>query len=253
MYVMEENDKIEDIKDSICFVIAKDGFYHKKQSPFFQGLTKILSLPGLGALTEQARPSFPRLPLDLLLTVQSFFKEIYDKYKSEVAVILYYNVKTNKWHVDVPEQEVGAASVKYDLSKSVIPKGFVPAGTIHSHASMKAFHSGTDDNDEYNSDGIHITIGCFHNPKQDYVFRLIFGKVAHTMDFMDVLCSGEFNRVYPTWWVERVSERKYATVTHTPYYDEYEHEVWGRQLSCFPQKGKHQNKHINRLDGIYVP
>lgn len=56
-----------------------------------------------------------------------------------------------------PTQTATGASAKYEEAPK--KEGWQVVGTIHSHGSMSAFHSGVDDADEKNFDGVHITIG----------------------------------------------------------------------------------------------
>jgi len=62
--------------------------------------------------------------------------------------------------------------VSYDLSTlPPAPEGFELFGTIHSHAGISAFHSGTDDRDEIHFDGLHITVGNLDKPSRSYACR----------------------------------------------------------------------------------
>lgn len=220
LYVLEENDKIDDIDCNLCYIVANDGFYHKKKNNLYDSLVKTDKLPGLADISEFAKTNFPLLPIALVKKVGNFFQEIYNKHKSEAVVILYYNFEIKEWHVEVPEQEVSSAGAKYDLEKSIIPEGFIAIGSIHSHASMDAFHSGTDDADEYKFDGIHITIGKFNETERSYVARYIIGKNQYKVNPIDILGEEHYeddNTIEEM--VEKVTERKF--VTHTPYYDDY--------------------------------
>lgn len=80
----------------------------------------------------------------------------------------------------VPFQEVGGASVRVnDFQKSVDlisgeeltsypPVGWIPVGSSHSHNTMSAFFSGTDDKFELSDPGLHIVVGSIDHQKQEY-------------------------------------------------------------------------------------
>ena len=123
------------------------------------------------------------------LYIMKYFREVFKKHGTECSIILLYNQEEGKWTFIVPVQiDCTGSSVTYvsptinekdaQVSKikndkhlwkkhlevceeynNLFDNGFEIAGTIHSHCDFSAFHSGVDDNDEQNKDGLHITIG----------------------------------------------------------------------------------------------
>gem|GEM_PF-7129334 len=80
--------------------------------------------------------------------------------------------RLQQWQIAVPLQSVRGLRVSYDLSTlPPAPEGFELFGTIHSHAGISAFHSGTDDRDEIHFDGLHITVGNLDKPSRSYACR----------------------------------------------------------------------------------
>jgi proteasome lid subunit RPN8/RPN11 len=79
-------------------------------------------------------------------------------YKTEAIVLFHYSKEENVWEMSVPAQRVMSGRILY-YDANYRKSGFICAGTIHSHGSMGAFHSGIDRTDEEHWDGIHITIG----------------------------------------------------------------------------------------------
>lgn len=73
-----------------------------------------------------------------------------------------------------------------DEYEDLFNQGFLNYGTIHSHCEMTAFHSGVDDEDEFNRPGIHITIGKV-NSDFDYSARLISNKIDWKLDILDLV------------------------------------------------------------------
>lgn len=84
----------------------------------------------------------------------------------------------------VPQQEVGGASVRVnDFQKSIDmisgeeissypPAGWIPVGSSHSHNTMDAFFSGTDDKFELSDPGLHIVVGSINHEKQEYTLSI---------------------------------------------------------------------------------
>lgn len=106
----------------------------------------------------------------------------------EVSVVLLRDVETmQKWRVLVPTQVVGGASVNADYEqplcdietgveeKQFPPEGWAHAGSSHSHNTMGAFFSGTDDRNELPVPGIHFVCGKFrHEDEKNLESAMIF-------------------------------------------------------------------------------
>jgi hypothetical protein len=86
----------------------------------------------------------------------------------------------SRWRILVPRQEVSAASVRvksFDRSVDIAtgevieqypPIGWIPCGSSHSHNTMAAFFSGTDDKYELGDPGLHIVVGAIDLTKRNY-------------------------------------------------------------------------------------
>lgn len=156
-------------------------------------------------------------PLEQLHNTMAYFKAIYDKYGTEACVLLMFNNETKEWRtLKVLQIGASAGSVTYiypsngpsknkpktkeifedkrlsklqlkvwDKYQELYKEGFRIIGTIHSHGNMNAFHSGTDDNDEYNFDGLHITIGKV-NSGWDFSQRWMFDRAEFKLEITAV-------------------------------------------------------------------
>lgn len=117
-----------------------------------------------------------RIHLGLLCQCLRFFRHGVDKFDSEVQLRLAYNENTGEWCAVSFPQKVrrGALAVKEIKTDALTPtqreqrdsatsqmyqQGFTLNGTIHSHCNASAFQSGTDEKDETNQPGVHITLG----------------------------------------------------------------------------------------------
>lgn len=144
--------------DEICYLIAKQGIFLKKKVGLVESLTKVDKISILNELKPWAKMDLPKIPGNYAAKIISFFKAVVDKFGGEANVLLYYNDQEKKYKLSIPKQEVSGAACDYETEGTNIPE-YNLIGTIHSHARMSAFHSGADDNDEKNFDGLHITIG----------------------------------------------------------------------------------------------
>lgn len=97
-----------------------------------------------------------------------------DKVKNSVEVsvrILRSEEDPSKYRILVPKQVVSGAAVRVDSFDESIdietgevltqypPEGWIPVGSSHSHNTMPAFFSGTDDKYELGDPGIHLVVG----------------------------------------------------------------------------------------------
>jgi len=139
------------------YVLARDGLYIRKNTGFVTAMVKVPQISFLQELKTEAQLHIPRLPALLALKVVSFFRAIYTEHKSEATLLIHYDQENTRFALECPLQTVSNASVNYQSHERF--EGFQLIGTIHSHATMNAFHSGIDTDDEMNFDGLHITIG----------------------------------------------------------------------------------------------
>lgn len=164
-----------------------------------------------------------KFPVDQFRYVMKYFRELYNKHKSEAAVLLMLNQKTKDWQVlfvlqcsasgasvvyaqpiidssnieNWQEKRIIEAIMKdkvaaafqteiYNRYNDLYNKGYRIYGTIHSHCNFGAFHSGTDDHDEKNFDGLHITIGNV-NSGWSYSCRYMASTASFPIDITKVL------------------------------------------------------------------
>ncbi len=143
-----------------CYIIAQNGVFLRKHTGIVSATVQVDKISALEKVEPRAELRVPKLPVYLCARALLFFRRVYRLYRSEAVLLLHYNVRDKIFRVSCPEQTVTPTSVSYDARGRF--KGFQLIGTIHSHASMPAFHSGTDADDEAYMDGLHITIGHIH-------------------------------------------------------------------------------------------
>lgn len=132
--------------------------------------------------------NFPRLPAELwgpFISLAFHFcpekKKKNQKVKElEVSIVLLRKADDlSQWKIVVPEQVVTGASVeaKFDNNCDIVtgeiynqfpPPGYIHAGSAHSHNTMGAFFSGTDDANELGVPGMHIVVGKINKKKGTY-------------------------------------------------------------------------------------
>jgi PRTRC genetic system protein A len=88
--------------------------------------------------------TLPKIPAQLLLQITAFFKAVNTKHQSEAYASVFWT--GTDYVVHVPEQTVTKAGVKHLQDRDILGEQGVLE--IHSHDTMSAFFSGTDDHDE---------------------------------------------------------------------------------------------------------
>lgn len=172
--------------DEICYLIAKQGIYIKKKVGLVESLTKVDKISILNELKPWAKMDLPKISGPQMAKIISFFKAVVDTYSGEANVFLYYSETENKYTLAVPKQEVSGAACDYEEATSI--PGYNLIGTIHSHARMSAFHSGTDDKDEKHFDGLHITIGHLTDDYQSISVSIVvngYRVIVDPCDYID--------------------------------------------------------------------
>jgi len=184
MFNVHINDGSKPIpNDDICYIIGKDGIYLKKKLGMVESCTKVDNISILNPVNIYGKIHLPKIPSKVFCKVVSFFRAAYEKYKGESAIVLYFNEKKNQYKIVVPEQKVSGVAVDYEVDTEQTVPGYKLVGTIHSHANFGAFHSGTDQNDEKNFDGLHITVGNVAEP--DGSFSLSTSVVINASRFIE--------------------------------------------------------------------
>lgn len=144
-------------EDDIFYIIGKEGIFLKKKLGVMESLAPVKNISILESVSASATMHIPKIPGPTTAKIIEFFKAVYKEHRSESVILVFYNEITKKFKMVAPRQKVTAAAIDYN--RGLTMDGMAMIGTFHCHASMSAFHSGTDDDDEKHFDGLHITIG----------------------------------------------------------------------------------------------
>ena len=200
----------EDCKKKVSYVMQGDGIWCIRKAAIGTFVTQVAKakVPGLESnLEESWMPNVPKIPMSLLYSTVNFFKEIHKKMKSEVYVQFYYDVENEEFILHCPEQTVSAASVNYKNDKEYEGDKFILVLEMHSHGSMGAFFSATDDKDE-KADRFFGVIGHISQQDPEMKFRLCLGGKAVEVSTFSIFQSEEHDSSFPKEWLDRVKEEK---------------------------------------------
>jgi hypothetical protein len=161
----------------------------------------------------------PTIPHDVWSQILAFFKWTHDQHKSESQVRLYVNQKDKTWRAwafpqkagtgmtseEIPVPQGGVEETVEDALVRFREWGFEPSGdwtrfgTVHHHCSAGAFQSSTDEKNEKDQDGLHITVGKIDENEHDLHCRFYVGGISFNprMDrFFDI--GNELAELLPT-------------------------------------------------------
>ncbi len=135
--------------------------------------------------------NLPKPSIKYFIQIVEMFKYIYGKIKSELTLNLYYHKPSRKFHLEIMEQDVSPGASNYKYGSMENNMSYIRYLQIHSHHSMSANFSDTDDKDERNA------IMCFFgvigklNEDSDVFqvekkFRLWTGIQFVEIGFMDI-------------------------------------------------------------------
>jgi hypothetical protein len=184
------------------------------------GGSELPGMPWGGEIKEMGFHSFPKVSPEIIKLALRFFQQVYDKHKSEAYLSLWYNGETEEWKIYVPKQDVSGGGVDYEEQCPPF-EGFEYIGDIHSHGSMGASHSATDDKDEFRDKfraGLHITLGSFASTdaRPSWSARYIWGPCRMEKQREEDIVDYGYDVEVPDDWMNQVEKKEFKS-THTRY------------------------------------
>src|SRR5215469_13484373 len=196
--------------NDLAYVLDGKGWKLSKRSGLVAAMVALDKADNLPVLDERFTLVAHKIPLPLIQRVTAFFREVYARRKSEAAGLLLYRPRDGAWDYAVPRQSATGGSTVYSGDRSDLAgwleDGYELAGTIHSHGSMSAFHSGTDSKDEAGFDGVHITIGKVNDVPEYSCSIVIQGRRAIYTDNSRLIEGMASLADVPEEWLDAVKE-----------------------------------------------
>lgn len=210
---------------SEVYIICKGGkiLRHVKLSGGRHIRVEVKEIPGLKEELKELTPEIAeevnflpngKIPFTLLEEIVQFFKEVMTikKAEQEAMAHILYNQKDaetpNKgYRIAIPNQVVSKASVKYESDH--IKPGDIIVLDIHSHNTMGAFFSSTDNSDD--KKGIYYAAVVGHLDKKDpqIISRLNIHDVKKEASIEDIFMVPTKEIKVPSEWLDRVKTMSY--------------------------------------------
>ena len=188
---------------AISIVPAKDGsVYEIRNTEMGKFITPVAGCDMLSDVKAGFIPALPRIPMDMVVQVVSFFRSyMLEGTEYEALVNIFWDKANHGFFIDTPNQSVTKASVQVYLNEDYSCDRYIHYMDIHSHNSMKAFFSATDDADE-KATRLYTVIGELHK-----YFPSIKTRISNGGKFWPINPSDVFELVslpFPDSWKDSV-------------------------------------------------
>lgn len=144
-------DQAEQSDKAIAYIPARDGkVYEMRRNEIGTFTAPSLHIAELEDIRAGFQMSLPRLPAALLTQIIAFFRRVCVDYgrDMEALVNVLWDREKGEYVLHVPPQRINKASVETDLSAQPDPSRYLHVMDVHSHNTMAARFSRTDDLDE---------------------------------------------------------------------------------------------------------
>ena len=191
----------------IVFVPSSDGkIYEVRNNQIGTFIAEADSVSLFSKVRAGFIPALPKIPYSILSEIIAFFKTFVTvKSENEAMANIYWSFEEEKYRAHVPKQTVTKASVDTNLP-DIDEEKFLLVMEVHSHNTMGAVFSRTDDKDEI-ATRLYTVIGRLDKVFPDMTTRISVGGKHLVIDPAIVFdgIGGEF----PEKWKEAVEIRKY--------------------------------------------
>lgn len=144
-----------------------------------------------------------KIPIIIMHQIHKFFIDVMKLHSGSEAQA-FVVMRDGEYKILIPEQTVSGTAVTYDLTKELLP-GDIIVMDIHSHNSMAAFWSGTDNRDDNKNTWISGVFGKV-NTKLEYKFRFSDATGSHyDLDIKDIFEEAAEVSI-PAEWVSNVKK-----------------------------------------------
>ena len=190
-------------KKIISIVPSRDGrVYEIRNTEIGLFVTRTKEVEELDSIVPCFRMRLPKIPKDMLQQIVTFFRSFIQKGRIvEAMVNLLWDRLDEKYFIHIPEQVVSKTTVNalpYELDDA----RFLHVADIHSHNTMSAKFSSTDNEDE-KATRLYIVIGKLDRYFPEISIRISNGGKFHEIHPSDVLEG--VNVCYPSEWHSKVT------------------------------------------------
>lgn len=164
-------------------------------------------------IRAEFKMALPKIPAHIFSKVMGFFKSISDELHYEVLVHILYDTEEKEYIIKVPKQRISEASVNSETDEPY-PDRCIHVMDIHSHNTMPAVFSETDNADEKET-RLYAVAGRFNRTFPEITVRAGCAGKFIPLNPEDVF-EGDFFGSYPEEWKENI--RHWGTEIKKPWH-----------------------------------
>lgn len=245
VYEMRKNEvgsfiaKADEIKgkgacQEVSYGFSEDGgkvYEIRKNSNGATFINEVNRVDSADTISETFELNVPQIPFEFLLQTTAFFRDVAKEVSNDEAMLEYwYDKEKEEYFIVCPKQTTTTTNVHFERDRALDEDpNKIRVMDIHSHNTMSAFFSATDDSSEQET-RIYGVIGRVDKDKVEYKFRYSVAgkfKLVNIFDFFErptiKVSIGNYHeqemplsednimfpRVdYPNEWLEKVKEGK---------------------------------------------
>lgn len=207
-YFWKVKDYLQSKRKGISYIASSDGsIYQVRESKIGKMVAKANHIPSLDNVREVFHFDLPKIPDELFQQIYSFFKTFCDRSDVEVMLQIFFDTETGDYLLECPVQKVNKARVEAELDPKLLGKNslrYIQVAQVHSHNSMNAYFSATDDADE-KAFMIYGVFGKLDTTEPQCMFRVKSNDSYLIINALDIFESIKIKeRTYPVEWEENV-------------------------------------------------
>lgn len=199
-------EQAEQSNKAIAYIPAQDGMvYEMRRNEIGTFVAPSLHIAELEDIRAGFQMSLPRLPANLLTQIIAFFRRVCVDYGRDVEALVnvLWDREAGEYVLHVPPQRIDKASVETDLSAQPNPERYLHVMDVHSHNTMAARFSRTDDLDEQ-ATRLYMVIGRLDRYYPDIRCRFACGG-SHVEIPAEQVCE-RTDAPFAPEWLEAVRE-----------------------------------------------
>ena len=191
---------------AICLIPSQDGqVFELRKNELGEFIAPKHNIKEFPQIRAGFCPALPRIPQKIVHQIIGFFRSLMEKDREyEALVQIYWDRNTKQFVPFVPRQRVARAGIRANMENNTLPEDrYLHYADIHSHNSMPAVFSCTDDKDERPT-GLYIVIGHLDRFYPEIAARISCGGVFCGIDPSMVLDPME--KDFPAEWADQVDK-----------------------------------------------
>jgi len=204
---------VEDARASdktICLIPSQDGrIYELRKTEMGDFIAPKHKVVDFSAVRAGFTPALPLIPKEIVSQIIAFFRCFMNEHEEfEALAHIYWDKEQEEYTVFIPRQRVSKARIDADLRGSALPEDrYIHYADIHSHNSMAAKFSYTDDADE-KATRLYFVVGHLDRFYPSITARMSCGGVYQEIDPSLVLEG--IGEEFPPEWLEQVERCDYG-------------------------------------------